>query len=51
AEQVAEIERTAIASALRASGGNRALAARRLHMSRAALYERLARWPELADGS
>ncbi|MDP1650664.1 MAG: sigma 54-interacting transcriptional regulator [Rubrivivax sp.] len=50
-EQVAEVERTAIASALRASGGNRALAARRLRMSRAALYERLARWPELPDGT
>ena len=50
-EQVAEVERTAIASALRASGGNRVLAARRLGMSRAALYDRLARWPDLAGGS
>ena len=46
-EQVAEIERAAIAAALRASGGNRVLTARRLGMSRAALYDRLARWPEL----
>ena len=48
AKQVAEVERFAIAQALRASGGNRVLAARRLRMSRAALYDRLARWPELA---
>ncbi|MDP2004200.1 MAG: sigma 54-interacting transcriptional regulator [Rubrivivax sp.] len=46
-EQVAEIERRAIAAALRASGGNRVRAARLLGMSRAALYDRLARWPEL----
>jgi len=46
-EQVAEVERAAIASALRASGGNRVLAARQLRMSRAALYDRLERWPEL----
>lgn len=46
-EQVAEIERAAIAAALRASKGNRVLTARRLGMSRAALYDRLARWPEL----
>jgi transcriptional regulator with PAS, ATPase and Fis domain len=47
-ERVAEIERQAIAEALRATGGNRALAARRLGMSRAALYDRLARWPDLS---
>ncbi len=47
-EQVAEVERTAIAAALRACGGNRVLAARQLGMSRAALYDRLERWPELA---
>ncbi|MBE0546872.1 MAG: hypothetical protein IH627_04260, partial [Rubrivivax sp.] len=34
--------------ALRANGGNRVLAARQLRMSRAALYDRLERWPELA---
>jgi DNA-binding NtrC family response regulator len=47
-EQVAEVERTAIAAALLACGGNRVQAARRLGMSRAALYDRLARFPELA---
>ena len=46
-EQVAELERQAIAEALRDTAGNRAEAARRLGMSRAALYDRLARWPEL----
>lgn len=47
AEQVAEVERAAIAAALKACGGNRVQAARRLGMSRAALYDRLARFPEL----
>jgi DNA-binding NtrC family response regulator len=47
-EQVAEVERAAIAAALKASGGNRVQAARTLGMSRAALYDRLERWPELA---
>ena len=47
ADQVAEVERAAIAQALRASGGNRVLAAKALRMSRAALYDRLSRWPEL----
>ena len=46
-EQVAEIERQAIAQALQATRGNRVAAARLLKMSRAALYDRLARWPEL----
>jgi transcriptional regulator with PAS, ATPase and Fis domain len=46
-EQVAELERHVIAQALHASGGNRAEAARHLGMSRAALYDRLSRWPEL----
>ena len=46
-EQVAAVERQAIAAALRDARGNRALAARQLGMSRAALYDRLARWPEL----
>jgi len=46
-EQVAELERQAIAGALRDTGGNRTETARRLGMSRAALYDRLARWPEL----
>jgi transcriptional regulator with PAS, ATPase and Fis domain len=47
-EQVAELERQAISDVLRETGGNRAETARRLGMSRAALYDRLARWPELA---
>jgi transcriptional regulator with PAS, ATPase and Fis domain len=47
AEQVAQTERAAIGQALRAHGGNRLRTARALGMSRAALYERLARWPEL----
>ena len=47
AEQVAEVERAALAAALAATGGNRVATARLLRMSRAALYERLARWPEL----
>jgi transcriptional regulator with PAS, ATPase and Fis domain len=47
AEQVAAVERAAIAAALRACGGNRVQAARRLGMSRAALYDRLGRFPEL----
>lgn len=47
AEQVADIERAAIAAALHASGGNRVRAAQALGMSRAALYDRLERWPEL----
>jgi DNA-binding NtrC family response regulator len=47
ADQVAEVERAAIAQALRDSGGNRAQTARQLGMSRAALYDRLARWPDL----
>ena len=47
ADQVAEVERAAIARALRDNGGNRVQAARQLGMSRAALYDRLARWPEL----
>jgi transcriptional regulator with PAS, ATPase and Fis domain len=49
AEQVADVERAAIAAALLAHGGNRVQAARQLGMSRAALYDRLARFPELND--
>jgi transcriptional regulator with PAS, ATPase and Fis domain len=48
AAQVAALEREAIATALRQCHGNRVRAARQLGMSRAALYDRLARWPELA---
>jgi len=47
ADQVAATERAAIGEALRACAGNRVQAARRLKMSRAALYDRLARWPDL----
>jgi transcriptional regulator with PAS, ATPase and Fis domain len=49
AEQVADVERAALAAALAATGGNRVAASRLLRMSRAALYERLARWPELGE--
>ncbi len=41
AEQVAELERLAIASAMTASGGNKVAAARMLGISRAMLYGRL----------
>jgi transcriptional regulator with PAS, ATPase and Fis domain len=50
AEQVAELERQAIRTALMATGGNRVAAARLLKMSRAALYDRLQRWPGLDGG-
>ena len=51
AEQVAELERRAIAEAMRAAGGNRTAAARLLGMPRSVLYQRLARYPELrVDG-
>ncbi len=46
-DQVAELERAAMADALRATAGNRVAAARLLKISRAALYDRLARYPEL----
>jgi transcriptional regulator with PAS, ATPase and Fis domain len=48
AEQVAEVERAAIAAALTSQGGNRLRAAQQLGMSRAAFYDRLGRWPELS---
>ncbi|HEX7889022.1 MAG TPA: helix-turn-helix domain-containing protein, partial [Ramlibacter sp.] len=41
AEQVAEVERSAIQAALEATGGNKLAAARLLGISRAKLYERL----------
>jgi DNA-binding NtrC family response regulator len=43
----AQLEREAIANALRRTKGNRVAAARLLAISRATLYEKLARWPEL----
>ncbi len=47
AAQVEALERAAIAAALKATGGKRAPAAKLLQMSRAAFYDRLARYPEL----
>ena len=41
AEQVAELEQRAIATALQSTGGNKLAAARLLGISRATLYERL----------
>ena len=46
-EQVAELERQAIAAALRATAGNKLAAARLLKISRAAFYDKLSRYPEL----
>jgi transcriptional regulator with PAS, ATPase and Fis domain len=46
-DQLADVERKAIADALKATGGNRVAAAKLLKMSRAALYDRLARYPDL----
>jgi DNA-binding NtrC family response regulator len=46
-EQVAALERRAMAEALHATGGNRMAAARLLKVSRAAFYDKLARYPEL----
>lgn len=46
-ELVAQVERAAIARALVQTEGNRVAAARLLQISRALLYERLKRWPEL----
>ena len=51
AEAAHNVARAAIAQALRASHGNRARTARQLGMSRAALYDRLARWPDLDHAS
>jgi transcriptional regulator with PAS, ATPase and Fis domain len=47
ADQVAELERRAIAEALAATGGNRAAAAKRLGMPRSVFYDRLNRYPEI----
>jgi transcriptional regulator with PAS, ATPase and Fis domain len=47
-QQLDELACESIAAALRATRGNRLAAARLLQMSRAALYDKLARHPELA---
>jgi DNA-binding NtrC family response regulator len=47
-ERIAALERAAIRDALRATGGNRVQAARRLGIARATLYQKLAEFPELA---
>ncbi len=47
-ERIAELERAAIREALRATGGNRVQAARRLGIARATLYQKLAESPDLA---
>ncbi len=49
ADQVASLELAAIRDALAATGGNRLAAARLLRISRATLYERLAKFPELGE--
>ena len=46
-DRLADVEREAIEQALKATGGNRVAAAKLLKMSRAALYDRLARYPGL----
>jgi transcriptional regulator with PAS, ATPase and Fis domain len=48
-EQVAELERQAIAQALHVARGSRSAAARLLGISRATLYERLAQYPQIAQ--
>ncbi len=48
-ELIAQLERDAIAQALNLTGGNRVATARLLQISRASLYERLTRWPELGQ--
>ncbi|GMV00712.1 MAG: sigma 54-interacting transcriptional regulator [Burkholderiaceae bacterium] len=50
-ERIAELERAAIREALRATGGNRVQAARRLGIARATLYQKLAEFPELAGAA
>jgi len=47
-EQAADVERAAMGAALAACAGNRMAAARLLKMSRAAFYDKLARYGELA---
>jgi len=47
-QRIADLERVAIDEALRATGGNRLRAAKRLGIARATLYQKLAEFPELA---
>ncbi len=47
-QRIADLERAAIDEALRATGGNRLRAAKRLGIARATLYQKLAEFPELA---
>ena len=47
ADRIAEVERAAIAEALRHTAGNKVAAARLLGISRATLYERLEQMPEI----
>ncbi len=49
AEQIESTERRAIAAAMQRSAGNRVAAARLLGMPRSVLYDRLGRYPELAN--
>jgi DNA-binding NtrC family response regulator len=51
ADQVAEVERQAIAAALATTGGNKLATAKLLGISRAKLYERLADMPEIQSMS
>jgi transcriptional regulator with PAS, ATPase and Fis domain len=50
-EAIAELERNAIRAALAATGGNRMAAAKLLKISRAALYDKLALYPEIAGAA
>ena len=47
-EAIAALERNAIRAALAATNGNRVAAAKLLKISRAALYDKLALYPEIA---
>ncbi len=48
-EMISRLERESIRAALQATGGNRVQAARRLGISRATLYQKLALHPDLSD--
>ncbi|MCM5571158.1 sigma 54-interacting transcriptional regulator [Burkholderiaceae bacterium FT117] len=51
AERIAQLERAAIRDALRATGGNRLQAARRLGIARATLYLKLEQYPEISSAN